>query len=106
MKPRDVSFPFLAMVFLSLGRFPHPVAAADCLIKVQASLGGHYNSKNSYQIDRRWYIAGQDPAFNGGEMRNWFMFFVPTLPQPLARAEMRLYAGGVSTADSSEQFEL
>ena len=81
-------------------------AGADCLIEVQASAAGHYNSQNLYPIDRQLYIAGQDPTLSGGEMRNWFLFFVPTLSRPLVRAELRVFAGGVETADGSERFEL
>jgi hypothetical protein len=82
------------------------VASAQCLVRVPATEAGHYNSSNYYQIDRGYYLAGQEPMYNRSELRNWFVFSIPGLSRPLERAELRLRAGAVESADGSERFEL
>jgi hypothetical protein len=81
-------------------------ATPSCLVALQPTAAGHYNSQNYYAVERVQLMAGQEPNFQGSEMRNWFVFSVPNFPRPLAGAELRLSVGGMNTQDQSERYEL
>src|SRR5258705_2084364 len=80
--------------------------AANCLQVVDAWEAGYYRSAPDYSSGLGYYLVGQFSYLNNNEVRNWFAFSLPTFPAPLERAELRIYAGRVDTADASENYEV
>ena len=80
--------------------------AATCLQVAEASAAGYYQGPPWYSSPGFGnYVVGAS-IWNSNEVRNWFVFPLPTFPASLQRAELRLYAGRVYTPDNSETYEL
>jgi hypothetical protein len=80
--------------------------AATCLQVVNASEAGFYGGAPDYTYSVGPYLVGQFSYLNNAEVHNWFVFPLPAFPAALERAELRIYAGAVSTLDPSEAYEL
>ena len=76
---------------------------AGCVAVADASAAGTYGP--GYYYDRAYLATGYGPAY-GGEVRNWFVFNLPSFSSQLVAAELRIFAGQVLTTDEAETYEI
>lgn len=64
---------------------------------------GWYDNSGAHGPNNPNYIVG---ALGSQSFRDWFIFSVPPLPGPIARAELRIYTYGIFTPTNMETFQL